>query len=112
MRYWAKYRKDPILGVGKIHLLSYHLLDVAAVGYLMVTNNLFGAADTLCKVGLEGESGAQFFAWLLSSHDIGKFACSFQREVLVEGQEDCREIVCHAACPGVLWSDVSALQRL
>ena len=72
MRYWAKYRKDPILGVGKIHLLSYHLLDVAAVGYLMVTNNLFGAADTLCKVGLEGESGAQFFAWLLSSHDIGR----------------------------------------
>ena len=47
MRYWAKYRKDHISGVGRIHLLPCHLLDVAAVGYLMVTNNLFGAADTL-----------------------------------------------------------------
>jgi len=94
MRYWAKYRKDHISGVGRIHLLPCHLLDVAAVGYLMVTNNLFGAADTLKQVGLEGESGAQFFAWLLSSHDIGKFACSFQREVWVGGQEDCRELVC------------------
>lgn len=40
MRYWAKYRKDPILGVGKIHLLSYHLLDVAAVGYLIIYSGL------------------------------------------------------------------------
>lgn len=59
MRYWAKYRKDHISGVGRIHLLPCHLLDVAAVGYLMVTNNLFGAADTLKQVGLEGESGVK-----------------------------------------------------
>lgn len=110
MRYWAKYRKDQILGVGRIHLLPFHLLDVAAVGYFMVKNNLLGAADTLKQVGLEGESGAQFFAWLLSSHDIGKFACSFQREVLIEGQEGCPELICqpfrHDVLGYALWREI------
>lgn len=65
MRYWAKYRKDHISGVGRIHLLPCHLLDVAAVGYLMVTNNLFGAADTLKQVGLEEKAERSFLLGFL-----------------------------------------------
>jgi len=46
----------------------------------MVQCNIYGAADYLKKVGLHDKNkAAQFFAWLLCWHDIGKFAHSFQQ---------------------------------
>ncbi|VTP17592.1 CRISPR-associated endonuclease/helicase Cas3 [Phytobacter ursingii] len=50
------------------------------MGYWMVQYNIHGAADYLKKIGLHDKNkAAQFFAWLLCWHDIGKFAHSFQQ---------------------------------
>ncbi|STE89043.1 CRISPR-associated helicase Cas3 [Escherichia coli] len=50
------------------------------MGYLMVKSNCFGLADYFRQLGFaDTEQAAQFFAWLLCWHDIGKFARSFQQ---------------------------------
>jgi CRISPR-associated endonuclease/helicase Cas3 len=73
-RYWGKAEKD---GPG-YHLLAYHCLDVAAVGWL-----LFDPVNPLCQRLAKQLKVAP--AWLqhwltfcLSLHDIGKFATAFQ----------------------------------
>jgi len=73
-RYWGKAEKD---GAG-YHLLAYHCLDVAAVGWL-----LFDPVKPLCQrlakqlevtpVWLQ-----RWVVFCLSLHDIGKFATAFQ----------------------------------
>ncbi|MEH4625568.1 CRISPR-associated helicase Cas3' [Phytobacter diazotrophicus] len=78
--YWGKTSRGNKDGGDEYHLLCWHSLDVAAVGYWMVQCNVYGAADYLKKVGLHDKNkAAQFFAWLLCWHDIGKFAHSFQQ---------------------------------
>lgn len=78
--YWGKTRRGETQGGDDYHLLCWHSLDVAAVGYWMVKRNLYGLADDFRQLGItENEHAAQFFAWLLCWHDIGKFACLFQQ---------------------------------
>ncbi|CAM3171648.1 CRISPR-associated endonuclease/helicase Cas3 [Klebsiella spallanzanii] len=78
--YWGKSRCGENEGGDDYHLLCWHSLDVAAVGYWMVQYNICGIADYLKKIGLHDKTqAAQFFAWLLCWHDTGKFAHSFQQ---------------------------------
>jgi CRISPR-associated endonuclease/helicase Cas3 len=78
--YWGKTRNGNSESGDDYHLLCWHSLDVAAVGYWMVQYNIHGIADYLKKIGLDDKlQAAQFFAWLLCWHDIGKFAHSFQQ---------------------------------
>lgn len=81
MKYWGKYRKDSD-GREFFHLLPWHCLDVAAVGYWMVKDNIFSIRDFLSELGIrEPEKAQGFFAWLLCWHDIGKYSLSFQQAV-------------------------------
>ncbi|CAM6288592.1 CRISPR-associated helicase/endonuclease Cas3 [Citrobacter sedlakii] len=78
--YWGKTRNGDKSDGDDYHLLCWHSLDVAAVGYWMVKNNIYSIDNYLRKLGLiSTEQAAQFFAWLLCWHDIGKFARSFQQ---------------------------------
>lgn len=78
--HWGKSRRGDDDGGDDYHLLCWHSLDVAAVGYWMVQYNICGIADYLKKIGLHDKTqAAQFFAWLLCWHDTGKFAHSFQQ---------------------------------
>lgn len=78
--YWGKFRRGETGGGDEYHLLCWHSLDVAAVGYWMVKHNTHGIANYLKQLGLtDNTQAAQFFAWLLCWHDIGKFAHSFQQ---------------------------------
>lgn len=78
--FWGKNRRGEKEGIDDYHLLCWHLLDVAAMGYLMVKRNCFGLADYFRQLGIsDKEQAARFFAWLLCWHDIGKFARSFQQ---------------------------------
>ncbi|EAO2685616.1 CRISPR-associated helicase Cas3' [Salmonella enterica] len=78
--YWGKTSRGEKDGGDDYHLLCWHSLDVAAMGYEMVNRNLYGLADYFRQLGItDTEQAAQFFAWLLCWHDIGKFACSFQQ---------------------------------
>lgn len=75
-RYWGKADLD-----GNYHLLPYHCLDVAAVGY-----SLLDITKLLCR-RLAGELEVKplwlqkWFAFCLSLHDIGKFATAFQGQI-------------------------------
>lgn len=79
-KYWGKTNQGDVYGGDDYHLLCWHSLDVAAVGYWMVKYNIYSIDSYLQKLGLNNsEQNAQFFAWILCWHDIGKFADSFQQ---------------------------------
>lgn len=77
-RYWGKAQmQDENFS---FHPLAYHSLDVAAVGQELVYNyrpcaNL--ASDLLLSL----DEFASFFTILLTLHDLGKFAISFQSQI-------------------------------
>lgn len=62
-KYWGKTQKADQEGGDDFHLLCWHSLDVAAVGYWMVRYNIHGIADYLKRIGLDDRiQAAQFFA--------------------------------------------------
>ncbi len=110
--YWGKSRRGEDDGGDDYHLLCWHSLDVAAVGYWMVQHNIHGINDYLNKLGLHHRiQAAQFFAWLLCWHNIGKFAHSFQQlyrhEELNTQDEYIKyyEAIPHATLGYWLWND-------
>ncbi len=83
-RLWAKRqpRGKPKAETTQIHLLLYHLLDVAAVAECMCDLALGqGQKDWLQKLlGLDASSARQQMALLAGLHDIGKAAPGFQKK--------------------------------
>lgn len=77
-RYWGKARPNPRLAGPDYHLLCYHSLDVASVGYV-----LLDPSKPLCRsiandLGVDpGWLRAQF-TFCLMLHDLGKFFRAFQ----------------------------------
>lgn len=109
--YWGKSRRGETDGGDDYHLLCWHSLDVAAVGYWMVINNIYFIDHYLKKLGIQDkEQAAQFFAWILCWHDIGKFAHSFQQlyrhEALNIFNEPTRhyEKIAHTTLGYMLWN--------
>ena len=108
--FWGKTRRGEKDGGDDYHLLCWHSLDVAAMGYLMVKSNCFGLADYFRQLGFaDTEQAAQFFAWLLCWHDTGKFARSFQQLYLhpqlkvPEGARKNYEKISHSTLGYWLW---------
>jgi CRISPR-associated endonuclease/helicase Cas3 len=62
----------------RYHLLAYHSLDVAAVGKLMLEQNLFGTDAVIARLTDDKAAFIDFFTYALALHDVGKFACGFQ----------------------------------
>ncbi len=52
--FWGKNRRGEKDGGDDYHLLCWHSLDVAAMGYLMVKSNCFGLADYFRQLGFAG----------------------------------------------------------
>ena len=76
-KYWGKARSDNESGAG-YHLLPYHCLDVAAVGW-----QLLAPDKPLCKqlakqLEVDTEWLRTLFVFCLALHDLGKFARVFQ----------------------------------
>lgn len=77
-RFWAKAHKSSDTEPLQYHLLPYHLLDVAAVGYVLLEQ------DTRLRKRLAGLCGMEermFHLWItfmLALHDVGKFSQTFQ----------------------------------
>lgn len=109
--YWGKSRKGENHQGDDYHLLSWHSLDVAACGYVMVMENHFNAASLFAMLGIDDrETAATFFAWLLCWHDIGKFARLFQQQyrcdALACGQRDVNDSRHHHTVTGTwLWQN-------
>ncbi len=98
---WAKRepRGKPKAETTAYHLLTYHLLDVAAVACRMWDDVLSAAQKTRLQelLGLDAEATRQLLALLAGLHDIGKATPGFQKKVadlyeaLCEADEDLRE---------------------
>ncbi|QSA96785.1 HD domain-containing protein [Methylococcus sp. EFPC2] len=79
-RYWGKAGKAGDEGEGApYHLLPYHSLDVAAVGAVLLERHTFLRSTLSHRLGWSEEALAAWITTLLSFHDLGKFAESFQQ---------------------------------
>ncbi len=76
--YWAKTDRGQESGGPSYHLLPYHCLDVAAVGYLLLDPKNVRCQRLASQLEVESEWLRSFFVFCLSLHDLGKFARSFQ----------------------------------
>lgn len=73
-KYWGKAEKDG----PAYHLLPYHCLDVAAVGWILLDPETHLCQRLAGQLGVTAAWLRQWFVFCLSQHDIGKFAAAFQ----------------------------------
>lgn len=109
-QFWAKAERG---GTNSYHLLPYHLLDVAAVGWRLFESmpDIPGALET--GLGLSNEQARRFLCFLLALHDLGKFSHTFQclrpdiRAHLSRGTiRPCRPYGMHHSAMGkLLWEE-------
>ena len=78
-QYWGKAKKDPEQKGPNYHLLPYHCLDVAAVGKILLENNVRLLERIAAVMKLPAEIALDWIIFLLGVHDIGKFAETFQQ---------------------------------
>jgi len=76
-RYWGKARSNDETGPS-YHLLPYHCLDVAAVGWLLLSPQKPLCQRLSAQLGVEPGWLRDFFVFCLALHDIGKFSRTFQ----------------------------------
>ena len=107
-RYWGKACNDAEAG-DRYHLLPYHCLDVAAVGW-----SLLAPDQPLCQrlarqLGVEPQWLQSWFCFCLMLHDLGKFARAFQSLVpdlsplLVPYRGECVYAIRHDSLGFLLW---------
>lgn len=76
-KYWGK--ADSINGESEsYHLLVYHCLDVASIGYQLLTENPRLLEKISSIVRIPEKDLKDWIVYFLSIHDIGKFAEAFQ----------------------------------
>lgn len=76
-RYWGKARSDDETGPA-YHLLPFHCLDVAAVGWILLNPEKALCIRMAAQIGVEPGWLRDFFVFCLALHDIGKFSRAFQ----------------------------------
>lgn len=107
-RYWGKARSGDE-GGAEYHLLPYHGLDVAAVGW-----QLLGPKKEICQslasqLDVNPEWLQEWFSFCLMLHDIGKFFRAFQNlapdlsENLVSSKVQCVYVKRHDTLGYSLW---------
>jgi hypothetical protein len=91
-------------------------IPCAAMGYWMVKRDIYGLAGYFRRLGINDiENAAQFFAWLLCWHDIGKFSRSFQQLYSHDNlcvQKDSRKHMKKYPCVAGILAMEFPLQRL
>lgn len=73
-KYWGKAAKDS----QSYHLLPFHCLDVAAVGWLLLNPQKSKCKRIAEDLHVDANYLRSFFTFCLALHDIGKFARAFQ----------------------------------
>ena len=108
--YWGKASASGVEDAPAFHLLPFHSLDVAAVGFNIL--NAHGQMRESLSV-LVGMPEPEFLRWsvfLLAMHDLGKFATSFQAlkpellETLQQRKTNTPYIVRHDSLGDRLWN--------
>lgn len=110
--YWGKAR--PEKGVGDpCHRLPFHALDVAACAQVLTEQSRFGIAELAGAMGWPVDAVQRLFIFFAALHDIGKFACTFQKLVpelaphrTVTSRRNPVEPLRHDTLGWLLWRDV------
>ena len=76
-KYWGKVSKNED-GSFSYHLLPYHCLDVAAVGWILLNPKKSLCFRVAEQLGVEPGWLRDFFVFCLALHDMGKFSRTFQ----------------------------------
>lgn len=76
--YWGKAKKNAKIGSADYHLLPYHSLDVAAIGWELLNTENKLCMDLSCLLELSTEQLRSLFCYCLALHDLGKFSSAFQ----------------------------------
>ncbi len=84
-KYWGKVSQSAD-GIINYHLLPYHCLDVAAVGYLLLDDRRSLTQRLANQLDVSFVWFKNVFCFFLSLHDIGKFATAFQGQVDIPGK--------------------------
>ena len=77
-RYWGKAERYPSGDSPGYHLLPYHCLDVAAVGWSLLESDKPLCKSLANQLDVKPEWLRQWFSFCLMLHDIGKFCRGFQ----------------------------------
>ncbi|HWV16182.1 MAG TPA: CRISPR-associated helicase Cas3' [Cellvibrio sp.] len=77
-QYWGKAKKDSQASGPDYHLLPYHCLDVAAVGYLLLDPKKPLCQQLAGRLKVDSSWLRDWFCFCLMLHDIGKFFRAFQ----------------------------------
>lgn len=75
--YWGKAKSETEVGPA-YHLLPYHCLDVAAVGWHWLALDKSATKQLASQLQVEPEWLKTWFTFCLALHDLGKFARTFQ----------------------------------
>lgn len=111
-RYWGKTEKNGT----RFHLLPYHCLDVAAVGWLLLDPEKPLCQRIARQLEVTPELLRRWFTFFLSLHDIGKFAVVFQGLVpglssdLVKLNDRKKYTERHDSLGYCLWNDEGGLR--
>ncbi len=76
-RYWGKAKSNDD-SKASYHLLPYHCLDVAAVGYFLFETKKTFIDNLSAQLGVEPKWLKTWLVFCLAIHDLGKFARAFQ----------------------------------
>lgn len=76
-QYWGKTKPEADIGPA-YHLLPYHCLDVAAVGWFWLAPDTPVCKQLAMRLQVEPEWLQRWFTFSLVLHDLGKFARAFQ----------------------------------
>jgi CRISPR-associated endonuclease/helicase Cas3 len=111
-QYWGKAKRDPQAEGPDYHLLPYHCLDVAAVGYLLLDLKKPLCKQLAAQLNVEPEWLQAWFCFCLMLHDLGKFFRAFQNLApnlsthLVQFDARCVYSVRHDTLGFALWQKV------
>lgn len=111
-QYWGKAKKDPQAEGPDYHLLPYHCLDVAAVGYLLLDPKGRFCQQLATQLNVDPRWLQSWFCFCLMLHDLGKFCRAFQNlapnlsSSLVPFNENCIYDKRHDTLGFALWVNV------
>ena len=111
-QYWGKAKKDSQADGPDYHLLPYHCLDVAAVGFLLLDPKKPLCQQLAAQLQLEPKWLQSWFSFCLVLHDLGKFFRAFQNLApnlsprLVQFDSRCVYSVRHDTLGFALWQKV------
>ena len=77
--YWGKAAKSEENSSAAYHLLSYHCLDVAAVGQMLLSRHPVLLQRLSQQMQMPEQQARAWLVFLLGIHDLGKFAETFQQ---------------------------------